>query len=351
MRYKILAWLTVSIAAVGTTTWALCGGDFWGGRTSNVTFGLQWCHGNFNSVTSIHHADHPSCGNKTLYAKPEQWQSGTPTGCSGTGTIVHGNSNSNTMAYYTKTCVLSPDTLNYAKGKHWDSDSSEATAYVSQSPTSLQCNSECEQQQCTEPETWDPIICDCVPPTPILLDIGGRGYSLTSVDQGVRFDLNADGVAERVAWTSRLAENGFLAFDRNGNHVVDDGSELFGNTTPLGLDVKGHTASNGFEALLALEEAYPGDVIDGVIDSRDRLYEALKVWVDASHDGVSGPEELYTLRSVGIRTLETDYRKSLRRDRFGNQFVFKAVAWQGEERLQGPTVPRSYFDVVLKASR
>jgi hypothetical protein len=65
----------------------------------------------------------------------------------------------------------------------------------------------------------------------------------------VRFDLDADGIPEQVAWTRPDSEDAFLALDRNGNGLIDDGTELFDNHTPARPDLPGITTANGFEAL------------------------------------------------------------------------------------------------------
>ena len=41
-----------------------------------------------------------------------------------------------------------------------------------------------------------------LPNCPLIVDTARDGYKLTSVENGVRFDLNADGVPEQVAWTT-----------------------------------------------------------------------------------------------------------------------------------------------------
>ena len=59
-------------------------------------------------------------------------------------------------------------------------------------------------------------------------------FLLTSPSLGVLFDLDADGVAEKTAWTAPGAKLAFLAQDRHGNGTIDDGRELFDTQTHAG---------------------------------------------------------------------------------------------------------------------
>ena len=157
---------------------------------------------------------------------------------------------------------------------------------------------------------WDGYGCvEC----PIIVDTGRNGYHLTSVEDGVLFDLNADGVPERTAWTRADSDDAFLAMDRNGNGVIDNGSELFGNHTPAypGRDV---TTINGFEALRFLQ-----DNLDRKIDAADRAFGRLLLWRDSNHNGISEPEELTPLSDT-VAEIGTDYKEKKRVDRFGNLF-------------------------------
>ena len=172
-----------------------------------------------------------------------------------------------------------------------------------------------------DPETGKCTYANC----PILIRMNRGGFALTSARDGVPFDLNANGVAERVAWTQPDQEDAFLAYDRNGNGRIDDGSELFGNHTPVNR--AGATASNGFEAL----EFYLGDRLHlaNQLDASAEIWPALLLWTDRNHNGISEPDELLRVADSGIIAIGLDYKQSNRTDRFGNQFRQQAeITWR-----------------------
>lgn len=158
---------------------------------------------------------------------------------------------------------------------------------------------------------------------PIIVDTARNGYHLTSPAEGVLFDLNADGVPERTAWTRADSDDALLAMDRNGNGVIDDGSELFGNRTRAYADRDDVTTVNGFEALRFLQENNP----DRQIDARDPAFDGLLLWRDVNHNGISETEELAPLGET-VAAIGTDYQEKKRVDRFGNQFRQKGqITW------------------------
>jgi hypothetical protein len=126
--------------------------------------------------------------------------------------------------------------------------------------------------------------------SPLILDLDGDGIHLSSLRQGTSFDLLATGEKVWASWTD--GKDAFLALDRNGNGVIDDASELFGNASG------GESHTDGFAALAELD-----DDGDGAIDARDRVFSHLLLWRDANRDGVSTESELMTLRDAGIRRL------------------------------------------------
>jgi hypothetical protein len=97
-------------------------------------------------------------------------------------------------------------------------------------------------------------------------------------DQKFYFDLDADGHEEAI---SRLGSgSGFLALDKNGDGVINDGSELFGTSS-----------GNGFADLAK----YDSDG-NGWIDEADDIFDKLLIWTMDEN----GKDQLVGLGKAGV---------------------------------------------------
>ena len=100
-------------------------------------------------------------------------------------------------------------------------------------------------------------------------------------DVKVKFDLDADGVEDEMNLLSKTS--GYLSFDRNGDGLINDGSELFG--TSLG---------DGFAEL----SVYDADG-NGWIDEADDIFDKLSI----CFFNEDGTQEICSLKDKGIGAL------------------------------------------------
>ena len=178
--------------------------------------------------------------------------------------------------------------------------------------------------------------------TPILLDVAGTGFDLTDLSGGVPFAIGPTSIKRRVSWTTPGGSNAWLAYDRNGNGIIDNGTELFGNFTDQPEPPRGQER-NGFLALAQLDRASHGGDESGAIDAGDRVFRSLLLWADRNHDGVSQANELSSLSQAKVTAIRLGYHLSKRRDEFGNSFRYRAKV----ETVGQSSVEKWAWDVFL----
>ena len=173
------------------------------------------------------------------------------------------------------------------------------------------------------------------PNSPIVIDLDGRsGFRFTSIAEGVLFDLDGNGEIDRTAWTEDGYEQAFLVLDRNGNGVIDDGRELFGDVTVQPASEE----PNGYKALAVFDDPGTGGNGDGVLTAEDAFFPALQLWTDSNHDGQSQAGELQTLDDAGVVGIDTSYVTFNRQDQNGNLLRFRSSVYTGNRHLHSVDV-------------
>jgi hypothetical protein len=238
----------------------------------------------------------------------------------------------------------------YGRSKHWQIQPNQnwtltadlVTALDGGHPGGMSGDEECEGDDC--PPEENPCC------TPILVPLTrSQDHKLTSVAEGVTFDHNGDGVLERTAWTAADSKLAFLAIDRNGNGRIDNGTELFGDSTMQG-------ANNGFMALGMMHKAMGGS--GASVIAGDPLWDKLLLWEDANHNGVSESYELQPLGTT-LSEIALGYEVHQRRDGHGNLFRYRGTVLirtaPGRNRVANPAENKArqihVYDVIFNVQK
>ena len=189
------------------------------------------------------------------------------------------------------------------------------------------------------PDGWFSVGECCQEETPIVIDVAGDGFDLTSGDNGVIFDIMANGDPRLTSWTREGSDDAWLVLDRNGNGRIDDATELFGNESPQPES----EMANGYIALAVFDSSEQGGNEDGHLGLEDAVYDRLRLWQDRNHDGLSQRREFLTLRRAGVRAIDLNYEKSDWVDLHGNRFRYRARV----KPMRASDVGRWSYDVFL----
>ncbi|WP_274644899.1 calcium-binding protein [Pseudomonas serbica] len=168
---------------------------------------------------------------------------------------------------------------------------------------------------------------------PLVLDLDDDGIETIAVQGGVKFDFDGDGIKTGTGWIAR--DDGILVFDRNGNSLIDNGSELFGEDT---IKQDGQKALNGLDALRDLDSN-----VDGVFDALDSDFSKVSVWQDINGNGISEAGELKSLTELGITSIGLT-GKSHNVDSNGNSLatIGEFVKQDGSSGLVASNIQNSY---------
>ncbi|MDO3388302.1 hypothetical protein QWI17_20820 [Gilvimarinus sp. SDUM040013] len=125
-------------------------------------------------------------------------------------------------------------------------------------------------------ETLSVRIGDAALIDPLVINFDGFGARLS--DREFEFDLDSDGTVDHLA--SLAAGSGYLALDRNGDGIVNNGRELFGPSTGRGFAELAEFDSDG----------------NGFIDEADAVYDKLRIW----RRFADGSQQLMALGEAGV---------------------------------------------------
>ncbi len=146
---------------------------------------------------------------------------------------------------------------------------------------------------------------------PLILDMDGNGFDLTSADDGANFDIDADGAMDKMAVTK--GNDAMLALDFNNNGVIDNGKELFGDQ---------NGAADGFSELAKYD-----DNKDGIIDSQDKVFDSLKLLQFVKNVNGGYDQKLTLLKSSAITAIDLNKINGANDEINGSSIVKKSFAY------------------------
>lgn len=164
---------------------------------------------------------------------------------------------------------------------------------------------------CWESDTCEPQGGD----TPLVVKFDNAPVEFAPAAAGASFDIAGAGECTTHDWP--LATTPWLALDRDQNGSIDSGAELFGSGSVL---ASGQKAQHGFMALAELDTNR-----DGRISRADEDFGKLLLWSDYDGDKRSTFDEAPTAQSMGLLSIDLDYRVDTACDARGNCEVERAT--------------------------
>lgn len=111
---------------------------------------------------------------------------------------------------------------------------------------------------------------------PLVINLNDSPISVS--DQKWKFDIDGDGEKDNISMLGSGA--GYLVLDKNGDGIINDGTEMFGART-----------GNGFSELAAYDEDG-----NGWIDENDSVFDKLSVW----QKDAQGTDKLISLKNAKV---------------------------------------------------
>lgn len=135
--------------------------------------------------------------------------------------------------------------------------------------------------------------------TPLVIDLDGSDIETTVLEEGVLFDMDADGHNDKTAWIK--SGSGFLVWDKNQDGIVNDGSEMFGEGMSK---TNGGKYENGVAALAELDSNH-----DHIFDKQDENWGRLQIWHDKNENGLTESGELSELADWHIEAISLSFEQ------------------------------------------
>ena len=122
---------------------------------------------------------------------------------------------------------------------------------------------------------------------PLVISFSTQPVKLSN--EKFEFDIDSDNEDDEIALLE--AGFGFLALDKNGDGVINDGSELFGAQS-----------GNGFAELAQYD-----DNQDGFIDENDAIYKDLSIWIKNESEDLQVSLEQKGIGAIGLDNVDSPY--------------------------------------------